>query len=50
MSVGESIFVLAVAVIEVYYWFFWFPKAYKNGSTREIRDIKQVVASFKKPS
>lgn len=34
--------------IEIYYWFIWFPKAWKNGSTREIRDLKFYADYVKK--
>lgn len=47
MTTGIAIFIGIGIFVEVYYWIFWFPKAYKKGSTQEIREIKKVVNAYK---
>lgn len=34
------IWIWPIIIMEIYYWFFWFPKAWRTGATREIRHLK----------
>jgi hypothetical protein len=35
-----TIFIILVVVIEFYYWFVYFPKAWRNETNQEINNIK----------
>ena len=41
-------FILFLVIVELYYWFIWFPKALKDGSNREVNEIKNGVAFMKR--
>lgn len=36
-------FLIFIAIIEIYYWFWYVPKAWKNGSNKELEDIKNYI-------
>ena len=48
LSTGVKIFFGIVAIIEVYYWFVWMPKAWRVGKTRELRELKYFVKEMGK--
>lgn len=36
-----------IVVVEIYYWFIYFPRAWRDESNREINDIKHAVSLLK---
>jgi hypothetical protein len=42
-----SVILLLIVIIEICYWGYIFPKAWKDGSNREIEDIKYFLNSDK---
>lgn len=47
MTIFEIVFFAILAVVEVYYWFVYFPRAWRDGSNREINDIRAAVLLLK---
>ena len=48
MSIGMKIFIGISVIGELFYWLVWFPKAWKTGATKEIRDLKVVTKEMGK--
>ena len=46
-SMGWTLLVIFLVVIEIYYWFVYVPKAWKNESNNEINDIKRYAEYVK---
>jgi hypothetical protein len=49
MDKHPYILLAAFLLVEIYYWFIYFPRAWKDGSNREINDIKFLANEIKQP-
>jgi hypothetical protein len=41
-------FIAGLVIVELYYWFVYFPRALRNGSNREINEIRNGIKFMKR--